>query len=164
MRFRPNPLRALLCAALVLAAAALGIWRAPARAGGNVDAEIRALYLSFASAQNARALDRVRPLFLDSRQFLWVSDGMSFWGRDAVLERMSAFQTFEIWRVEPALERAVVVRVGADTAYLHLPLALTLGPRQPGPDTFRFLVSMLAVRTQQGWRIAALFTTREKDG
>ena len=51
-----------------------------------------------------------------------------------------------------------------DVAYLHLPLSLTLGARDPGPDRFGFLVSVLCVRTDQGWRIAALFTTRAKDG
>jgi hypothetical protein len=32
------------------------------------------------------------------------------------------------------------------------------------PDRLRFLVSMLCVRTPDGWRIAALFTTTAKDG
>jgi len=89
---------------------------------------------------------------------------MSFWGRDAVLERMAAFQTHEIWRVEPELARASVVSMSPDVAYLHLPLSVALGARDPGPDRFGFLVSVLCVRTDQGWRIAALFTTRAKDG
>ena len=43
--------------------------------------EVRALYQRFAAAQNARDLEQVRPLLLDSPTFLWVSDGQSFWGR-----------------------------------------------------------------------------------
>lgn len=123
--------------------------------------EIRALYQAFAAAQNARDLARVKALFLDSPRFLWVSDGMTFWGREAVLQRMAAFQEAEIWRVEPDLGHAVVVPVASGVAYLHLPLALVIGDRS-GPATHRFLVSMLGTETAEGWRIAALFTTAEK--
>lgn len=124
--------------------------------------EVRALYERFAAAQNRRDLAAVRSLFLPSEQFLWVSDGMSFWGPDAVIARMAAFQEYEIWQVVPELQHAVVVPIDTHAAYLHLPLALTLGPRTPGPQTHRFLVSVLCVETPQGWRIAALFTTARK--
>ncbi|MFO1047139.1 MAG: DUF4440 domain-containing protein [Geminicoccaceae bacterium] len=123
--------------------------------------EVRALYERFAAAQNARDLDRVRPLLLDTPQFLWVSDGQSFWGVDAVLARMASFQRAPVWRVEPELDRAVAVPVRDGVAYLHLPLALVIGA-EAGPDRLRFLVSMLGVETPVGWRIAALFTTTDK--
>src|SRR5690348_4334264 len=73
--------------------------------------EVRALYQRFAAAQNAHDLAAVRPLLLDSPRFLWVSDGQSFWGPDAVLTRMASFQRAEVWRVEPDLARAVTVPV-----------------------------------------------------
>jgi len=150
MRFRS--LLATLCLVLALARPA---------AATESETAVRALYDAFAAAQNAHDLDRVGALLLDSPRFLWVSDGMSVWGRQAVLERMAAFQEAEVWRVEPDLDRAVAVEVGPGTAYLHLPLALVIGDRA-GPVTHRFLVSMLGVRTLAGWRIAALFTTAEK--
>ncbi|MBL8701673.1 MAG: nuclear transport factor 2 family protein [Alphaproteobacteria bacterium] len=126
--------------------------------------DARGLYERFYAAQNARDLATVRALFLDSPRFLWVSDGQSVWGRDAVLARMASFQEYAVWRVAPELDRATAVELNADSAYLHLPLALTLGESAPRADTYRFLVSMLCVRTDAGWRIAALFTTREKEG
>jgi hypothetical protein len=125
---------------------------------GEPAAEVRSLYLRFAAAQNERDLARVRSLLTDSPRFLWISDGQSFWGPDAVLARMASFQGAEVWRVEPDLERAVAVPVGVGVAYLHLPLVLVIGPSS-GPDRLRFLVSMLGVETAAGWRIAALFTT-----
>lgn len=165
MSLKPRMTLTALSVFMLIALALFSLLRvAPARAGDAPEAEIRALYERFAAAQNARALDAVRPLFTDSPRFLWVSDGMSFWGRDAVLERMASFQTYEIWRVEPDLARATVVPVSPDVAYLHLPLSLTLGARTPGPERFGFLVSVLCVRGEQGWRIAALFTTRARDG
>ena len=133
---------------------------APAARAAPAD-EVRALYARFLAAQNARDLQRVRSVLWDSPRFLWVSDGMSVWGPDALVERMGQFQKAEVWRVDPDLARAVAVEVSERTAYLHLPLVLTIGSGAK-PDRLRFLVSMLGVETPQGWRIAALFTTNEK--
>jgi hypothetical protein len=132
----------------------------PAAAADPTEA-VRALYQRFAAAQNAHDLTAVRPLLLDRPEFLWVSDGQSFWGPDAVLARMASFQQAEVWRVEPDLARAVAVPVRDGVAYLHLPLVLVIGPKA-NPDRLRFLVSMLGVETQAGWKIAALFTATEK--
>lgn len=124
--------------------------------------ELRATYEAFAAAQNRHDLVAVKSLLLDSPRFLWVSDGQSYWGRDALMERMAVFQKSDVWVVRPALDRAVAVPVGEHAGYLHLPLVLDIGPRDPGPDHLRFLVSVLCVETPEGWRIAALFTTTEK--
>jgi ketosteroid isomerase-like protein len=155
LRFMEDEMKAAI-AAFALNAALL----VPAAQAAPAD-EVRAIYEQFAAAQNARDLKRVEALLLDSPRFLWVSDGMTIWGRDATLERMASFQLAEIWRVEPDLAQAVPVEVGQDIAFLHLPLQLIIGAA-PQPDRLRFLVSVLGVRTQHGWRIAALFTTTEK--
>jgi len=54
-----------------------------------------------------------------------------------------------------------VVEVAADAAYLYQPLTLRIGPAAK-PSEIPFLVNVLSVRTAEGWRIAALFTTTEK--
>jgi ketosteroid isomerase-like protein len=127
-------------------------------ARADTRSEVIAAYERFAAAQNARDIGRVRETLLDSPDFLWVSDGKSIWGREAMLERMGRFQTLEVWRVEPLLDRARVVETAQDVAYLHMPLDLALGTRA-APTVTRFLVSILFRRTEAGWRIAALFTT-----
>jgi hypothetical protein len=147
-------------AAILAVALFAGALVSPAVWAGPAD-EVRALYDQFVTAQNARDVRKVRSLLLDSPKFLWVSDGKTFWGPDTMVERMASFQQAEIWQVDPALEKSVAVEVGADAAYLHLPLQLTIG-FNPTPDKLKFLVSMLCVKTDQGWRIAALFTTTEK--
>ncbi len=128
----------------------------PTRA--DTRSEVLATYGEFAAAQNARDLVRVKAVLLDSPDFLWVSDGKSVWGRDALVERMSRFQSLEVWRVEPLLDRARVVEVADGVAYLHVPLDLHLGARS-APTVTRFLVSILCRKTAESWRIAALFTT-----
>jgi uncharacterized protein (TIGR02246 family) len=123
--------------------------------------EVRALYEQFVVAQNARDLDRVSALFLSSPQFLWVSDGMSIWGRDATLKRMSLFQQADVWHAEPNLSKSVAIAIDSHAALLHLPLVLTIGPKDR-PEKFGFLVTVLGVETVEGWRIAGLFTTTDK--
>jgi ketosteroid isomerase-like protein len=143
--------------ALVLLLFVIGAFPGPARADTAED--VRQLYRSFAAAQNARDLASVEALLIDSPRFLWVSDGKSIWGRKATIKRMALFQTNETWRAEPDMAKAVAVEVSSDTAYLHLPLDLVIGPAGVAPERIGFLVSMLAVKTGRGWRIAALFTT-----
>src|SRR5271165_1504563 len=123
--------------------------------------DVRAVYDQFAAAQNARDLAKVRTLLVDSPKFLWVSDGMSFWGPDALVKRMAEFQLAEVWRVDPDLADAAFVEVDDRAAYIHMPLVLTIGLKAK-PDVLHFLVSILCVKQVQGWRIAALFTTTEK--
>ena len=132
---------------------------APAQAAAADD--LRALYLRFVTAQNARDLSAVGAEFIDGHEFLWVSDGKSFWGRAATLARMGRFQGAEVWRVEPALDTARAIMVTEACGYLHLTLDLVIGAAAK-PDRITFLVSMLGVRTAPGWKIAALFTTTAK--
>lgn len=131
-----------------------------ASARADTRGDVLSLYQHFADAQNARDLPATAALLLDSPDFLWVSDGKSIWGREALLERMQRFQTLEVWRAEPLLDRARLVEVAPDVAYIHMPLDLHLGTKAD-PSTTRFLVSVLCRKTSAGWRIAALFTTAD---
>ncbi|MFO1115067.1 MAG: nuclear transport factor 2 family protein [Beijerinckiaceae bacterium] len=124
--------------------------------------EAIALYQRFAAAQNAHDLHAVRQLLTNEPDFLWVSDGMPVWGAGATLERMATFQKSAVWRVEPDLGRARPIALSDDVAILHIPLTLVIGG-QDRPDRLRFLVGMVARKGDQGWRIAALFTTPEKE-
>ncbi len=144
--------------AAILVAMSLG---ASPAAQADSPSEVRALYDQFAAAQNARDLAMVKTFLVDSPEFLWVSDGMSFWGPDALVKRMAEFQLAEVWRVDPDLAHAAVVEVNDGAAYIHMPLTLTIGLKTK-PDAIQFLVSILCVKKVEGWRIAALFTTTEK--
>lgn len=124
-------------------------------------AEIRATYLRFAEAQNARDPARIGAFFTDGPGFLWVSDGKSFWGREAVLARMGGFQQAAVWRVEPDIQASMVIETGDRSALLHMPLTLVIGSAE-NPDRLRFLVSIAFVRPAQEWRITALLTTTAK--
>lgn len=135
---------------------------APDAARADPKEKALALYQRFASAQNAHDLDSVRRLLTDGPDFLWISDGMPVWGAAAMLERMAIFQKSDIWRVEPDFGRARSVALSDDAAILHIPLTLVIGGKDK-PDRIRFLVGMVGRKGVGGWRIAALFTTPEKE-
>ena len=126
--------------------------------------EARRLYDEFVVAENTSDFARLRTVLWDSPQFLWVTNGLSIWDRDAAIARMSAYHTAEIWHIEADTAHAAVVELNPQTAYLHVRLELTIGSKAQGPDHYRFLVSALCVETPVGWRIAALFTTAENPG
>lgn len=124
-------------------------------------AEILAAYTSFKNAQNERDLEKVGAHFVDGPEFLWVSDGQSFWGRAATLKRMGAFQSAAVWRVEPHMESARVVELSHGVAMLNIGLVLVIGSVE-NPNHLPFLVSILFRRVDEDWRIAALLTTNDK--
>lgn len=145
-------------AAIVAAALAAATLSMPVAQAAPSD-EARALYDQFVVAQNASDFDRVETLLLDSPKFLWVTNGLSIWGRDAAIKRMAEYHKAEVWHIDPDRAKTTAVEVNASTAFLNVPLELAIGSKADGSDHFKFLVSALCVETQQGWRIAALFTT-----
>lgn len=154
-------------ASILLLVVVLGWFAAltmPARADAEATQEQQQLldvYLEFADAQNSRDLAAVGAFFVDGPEFLWVSDGQSYWGRDAVLARMGSFQKAEHWKVLPGIDAAEVVMLDDDAAMVHMPLTLEIG-QATNPNSLRFLVSILFRRVEESWRIAALLTTNDK--
>ncbi len=147
-------MRALLCALLFALFANVA-------AADEVETKILETYKQFAEAQNARDLQRARSYLVDGSDFLWVSDGKTFWGRDVAIARMGGFQTNEVWHAEADLPAARVVKLTGETALLHMPLILALGSN-PSPSRIPFLVSILFVLRNAEWKIAALLTTDER--
>lgn len=131
----------------------------PALAGP--EDEVRAAYAAFVADQNTRDPALIRRHLSDSPDLLWVSDGKSFWGAEAILARMGGFQKAEVWRVEPEPDRARVAMLDDGTALFHMPLTLVIGAAD-APARLRFLVSLLWVRENDAWKLAALLTTEEK--
>lgn len=147
-------LRHVLALALVLAAGSAPVHADPA-------GEVIAAYRAFADAQNARDPARIRAAFADRPDLLWVSDGRSVFGAEAILDRMTSFQQAAVWRVEPDLPAARVIRVDDGAMLLHMPLTLVIGGAER-PDRLPWIVSILFVREGGDWKIAALLTTAAK--
>lgn len=133
----------------------------PTRAESAPEQQIVETYRGFAAAQNSHDLKAVGAFFTDGPEFLWVSDGQSYWGREAVLERMGLFQRAEHWEVKPGLDQARVIMLSEESGILHMPLTLEIGSAA-SPSVLPFLVSIVFRRIGPEWRIAALLTTNDK--
>ena len=68
----------------------LGLFIAAPAVRADTAQDVRAVSEQFAAAQNARDLAKVKTFLIDSPKFLWVSDGMSFWGPDALVRPLSS--------------------------------------------------------------------------
>jgi len=130
-------------------------------AAADPEADIRALYTAFVTAQNAQDIDAVRPLLSDSPDFLWITDGRPVWGRDAMLERMASFQSAEVWQVEPDYAASRVILLDEDSAVFHIPLVLVIGSAAD-PARLPWLVEVICQRQAGVWRIAGLYTSQDK--
>lgn len=123
--------------------------------------DVPATYLRFVEAQNARDPERIRSFFTESPDFLWVSDGQDFWGPEDVIARMSNFQKAVVWRVEPDVANARLVKLGEEVALYHLGLTLVIGS-QEDPSRLPFLVTVVMIQVKDGWKIAGLLTANAK--
>ena len=130
-------------------------------AADSVDmAEIRALFLRQAAGETAhdiRVIDavlaRAAPGQPDPVNF--VARAYCFWGREAVLDHFRAIFA-GIWRFEPDESAIRVIPLGADAAHIFAPVDITVGASGTQAATYRFLVSEIAIRTPDGWRISAI--------
>jgi ketosteroid isomerase-like protein len=117
--------------------------------------DVKALFERFVTAQNAHDASAVRDLLLDSPNFLWISRGITIWGRDAAIKR---FETFYqgTWRLSPDSSSLKIIMLGDSAAQLYAPIMFTTGapgqPAQDGPT----LMNQTLVKTPAGWRVASI--------
>jgi hypothetical protein len=120
--------------------------------------EVRALFLRQANAEAAHdigALDTVlahaAPGQPDPVSF--IARAYQFWGREAVMQHFA--KTFEgTWGFEPDMAAMRIITLGPDAAHIFVPARVTFAPGGT-VTTLPFLINEFAIRTAEGWRIAA---------
>jgi hypothetical protein len=136
----------------------LAISLACAGSGAHASAEdeVRAAFDRFVRIQNAHDAKALEPLLADSPQFLWITRGTAVWGRDAALQRFS--KLYEgTWRLDPDSTTVRVVSLSDSVAQLHATVQFTIGaPNQP-PQTTRFLLNQVLVKSGSVWRVMSIF-------
>jgi hypothetical protein len=125
-------------------------------ARASVEDEVRAAFDRFVQIQNAHDAKALEPLLADSPQFLWITRGTAVWGRDAALQRFS--KLYEgTWRLDPDSTTVRVVPLSDSVAQLHATVQFTIGaPNQP-PQTTRFLLNQVLVKSGSAWRVMSIF-------
>ena len=135
---------------------AIGLACAVSAAHASVEDEVRAAFDRFVRIQNAHDAKALEPLLADSPQFLWITRGAAVWGRDAALQRFS--KLYEgTWRLDPDSTSVRVMPLSDSVAQLHATVQFTIGaPNQP-PQTTRFLLNQVLVKSGGVWQVMSIF-------
>jgi len=122
--------------------------------------EVKAVFLQQAAAATAHDIAAFERVFAPTPAgqpdpVAFVARAYQFWGKPALIEHFK--ETFKgVWRFEPDAERVKVIALTPDTAEIYAPTQVTSGTSSETAKTVPFLVYEVAVRTPEGWRIAAI--------
>ena len=122
--------------------------------------EVKAVFLKQAAAATAHDIAAFEQVFAPTPAgqpdpVTFVARAYQFWGKTALIEHFT--ETFKgVWRFEPDAERVKVIPLTPDTAEIYAPTQVTSGSSSETAKTAPFLVYEVAVRTPEGWRIAAI--------
>lgn len=109
----------------------------------------------FVAAQNAHDVKAVESLLLDSADFLWITRGTPVWGREAALKRFKALYE-GTWQLAPEAGALKVVMLGEAAAQVFVPISFSIGAPGQAPQTTRFLMNQVLVKTPAGWKVSAI--------
>ena len=122
--------------------------------------EVKAVFLKQAAAATAHDIAAFEQVFAPTPAgqpdpVSFVARAYQFWGRPALIEHFT--ETFKgVWKFEPDAERVKIIPLTPDTAEIYAPTQVTSGTSSETAKTAPFLVYEVAVRTPEGWRIAAI--------
>lgn len=133
---------------------ALAVGAAPLTAASPQD-EVRQTFERFVAAQNAHDVQAVEGLLLDSADFLWITRGTPIWGRESALKRFKALYE-GTWQLAPEAAAVKVVMLGEGAAQLFAPISFSIGAAGQAPQTTRFLMNQVLVKTPAGWKVSAI--------
>ena len=136
---------------LLLACLALA---APAAA--STEAEVRSTFERFVQVQNAHDAKALEGLLVDSPQFLWITRGLTIWGREAALQRFS--KLYEgTWELQPEAATLRVVPLGDNVAQVHVVVNFKTGAAGQPPQATRIYLNQVLVKAGGAWRVMSIF-------
>jgi hypothetical protein len=137
------------CTVLVLTSLTVG----PANAAP--EDEVRSTFDRFVTAQNAHDLKAVESLLLGSPGFLWITRGTPVWGHDAALKRFASLYE-GTWNLNPEGSSFKVTLLNDGAAQIYVPIKFSIGAPGQQPQPMQFLMNMVLVRVEGGWRISSI--------
>ena len=117
--------------------------------------EVRSTFDRFVIAQNTHDIKAVESLLLGSPDFLWVTRGAPVWGQDAALKRFAALYE-GTWRLDAELTSLKVIMIGGGVAQVYVPIMFTIGAAGQPPQQAKFLMNLVLVKTQAGWKVSSI--------
>ena len=128
----------------------------PTAAKAAPEDEVRAAFARFVEVQNAHDTKALESLLADSPDFLWITRGLTIWGRAAALQRFAKLHE-GTWRLEPEVAGLRVVPVAEGVAQLHVPVTFTTGAPGEAPQRTRIFLNQVLVKMNGAWRVMSIF-------
>lgn len=122
--------------------------------------EIKALFLQQAAAATAHDIVAFERVFASAapgspNSVTFVARAYQYWGKQAIVDHFR--ETFKgVWKFEPDPASIRIIPLTTDSAEIYAPTQVTSGTSETTAKTSPFLVCEVAVRTPEGWRIAAI--------
>jgi hypothetical protein len=134
----------------------------------DVTSEVKAVFERCILAQNARDIEALKNILLDSPNFLWIARDRAVQGRDPALQDLEACRgTFYL---DPGMAEFRTIELSGDVVQVYAP-AVFIPPPRPQPQQpvqlppsalqlppVKFIISETMVRTSAGWRIGTILT------
>ena len=150
----------LLCAVAIFAAGVTAHAGTPHQFDEQDRQDVKAVFLQQAAAASAHDIAAFERVFAPTPAgqpdpVTFIARAFQFWGKTALIEHFK--ETFKgVWKFEPDAERVRVIPLTPDAAEIYAPTQVTFGTSSETAKTAPFLVYEVAVRTSEGWRIAAI--------
>ena len=125
-------------------------------ARADTDDEVRLLFGQFVAAQNAHDIAAVRDILHDSPQFLWITRGVQYWGREAALHRFEEYYR-GTWTLEPRNDQIRITELAPGVAQLVAPTIFRIAPPGEVAQPSLFVLNHIYLKTAAGWKLASIF-------
>lgn len=120
--------------------------------------DVRTTFQKFVSAQNTHDLASLKPLLLDSPDFLWISGGVAIWGRDAAMRQFAAFYK-GTWKLEPNMSGFRAQKLDDSVTAVFVPVTITFAlPGKPSKN-LKLLMNQIYMRVGGDWKLARILPT-----
>ena len=150
-----------LIAAVILGAAHLSAHAAATHEFTDQDRqEVKDVFLRQAAAATAHDIVAFEGVFASAPAgqpdpVVLVARPYRFWGKPALIAHFK--ETFKgVWKFDPNVESIKIIPLTADVAQVYAETQITGGPLDAPSKPAPYLVYEVAVRTAEGWRIAAI--------
>jgi micrococcal nuclease len=125
--------------------------QSPLRGQADVEAEIRSVLQEYIRATNAGDIERLAALYLNSPTTGSIGDGSIYRGWATVADLLRGIYS-QFGRVELRETDLVITPLGADAALAYFMADWRLGTAPP--IRYRGAMTLVFLRTPQGWRVA----------
>ncbi len=117
--------------------------------------ELKSTFEKFIAVQNSHDAKALDSLLSDSSNFLWITRGEAVWGREEAIKRFKNLY-LGTWHLEPDVNEFRITLAEGNVAQIFVPILFTIGKQDQPAQKIRFLMNMILVSGETGWKISSL--------